>query len=35
VRLRRHHVFLLVGFVLMLAAWFAWSTLLVQSDLAP
>jgi hypothetical protein len=35
VRLRRHHAFLLVGFVLMLAAWFAWSTLLVESDLAP
>jgi hypothetical protein len=35
VRLRRHHVFLVVGLVLMLAAWFAWSTLLVQSDLAP
>lgn len=34
-RLRRHHVFLLIGFVLMLAAWLAWSTLLVQSDLAP
>jgi hypothetical protein len=35
VRLRRHHVFLLIGFVLMLAAWFAWSSLTVQSDLAP
>jgi hypothetical protein len=32
---RRHHVWLLVGLVLMLAGWFAWSTLLVESDLAP
>jgi hypothetical protein len=34
VRLRRHHVWLLVGFVLMLVGWFAWSALLVESDLA-
>jgi hypothetical protein len=33
--LRRHHVFLLVGLVLMLAGWLAWSMLLVQSDMAP
>jgi len=26
---------LLIGFVLMLAAWFAWSALTVESDLAP
>jgi len=33
VRLRRHHVVLLVGLVLMLAGWLAWSALTVQSDL--
>ena len=33
-RLRRHHVWLLVGLALTVAAWFAWSALTVQSDLA-
>jgi len=33
-RLRRHHVWLLVGLALTVAAWVAWSALTVQSDLA-
>src|SRR5262249_2092752 len=32
--MRRHHIWMLVGLLLMLAAWFAWSTLTVESDLA-
>jgi hypothetical protein len=32
---RRQRVWLLVGLVLMLAGWLAWSALLVESDLAP
>jgi hypothetical protein len=34
-RLRRHHLWLVVGLVLTAAAWLAWSALTVQSDLAP
>jgi hypothetical protein len=33
--MRRHHVWLLIGLLLMLAAWLAWSGLQVESDLAP
>jgi hypothetical protein len=33
-RLRRHHIWLIVGLVVTVAAWLAWSALTVQSDLA-
>jgi hypothetical protein len=33
-RLRRHHIWLIVGLAATVAAWLAWSTLTVQSDLA-
>ena len=33
--MKRHHKLLLIGMVLFVLAWFSWSMLVVEADLAP